>query len=131
MVSWPLCRGPPALLERIVDYVDLAPKMGTVQGAAHLVEDVRHFSFASRSRKNCCVQNVKPEESYLIRTACRRKLNKKGPRMVGVCRNVVTVQARDAVRFGFPAGTCVLADDSQSDIPSFGIGALRRPQRSG
>ena len=35
-----VCFLPPPLLQRIVDYVDVAPKMGTVQGAAHLLEDV-------------------------------------------------------------------------------------------
>jgi hypothetical protein len=34
-----VCFLPSPLMQRIVDYVDVAPKMGTVQGAAHLLED--------------------------------------------------------------------------------------------
>jgi hypothetical protein len=34
-----VCFLPPALLQKIVDYVDVAPKMGTIQGASHLLQD--------------------------------------------------------------------------------------------
>jgi acyl-CoA synthetase (AMP-forming)/AMP-acid ligase II len=45
-----VCFLAPPVLQRIVDYVDVAPKMGTVQGASHLLhDDLGWLAFAETS----------------------------------------------------------------------------------